>query len=53
MSGKGNPNYKGRTCDTDGYLLSKNRKLKIHREVCKEILGYEILPEGSQVHHRD
>lgn len=51
MSGTGNPNYKGRTKNSDGYLI--NSKYTIHRETVMQILGVNQLPQSLIVHHKD
>lgn len=50
-SGSGNPNFKGRTENSDGYKI--NERFVIHRETVKDILGIEKLPAGLIVHHKD
>jgi len=50
----GNPNYKGRVTDHDGYFFDENnRNEKKHRNVCKKTLGIDKLPVDCDVHHRD
>lgn len=57
----GNPNYKARNFDCDGYriqppsaLRTLGHKVKrLHQAVACEALGFEKVPVGFQVHHRD
>jgi len=52
--GNKNPNYKGCLYSSDGYLIDKeNHNIKIHRKICKEVLGVEKLLIECDVHHRD
>lgn len=51
LKGAGNPNYKGRITNSDGYI--KNQKYTVHRETVKSILGVEDLPKSLIVHHKD
>lgn len=50
--GKNNPNYKGKTVDSDGYPKS-NYGHKVHIKICEEYLNVKKLPKGFHVHHRD
>lgn len=61
-SGHKNPNYRGRTADSDGYLLhapaasnlhTGGRGKKLHIAVAEEVLGVRKIPAGLCVHHRD
>lgn len=49
--GFGNPNYRRRIENSDGYL--KNGKYTIHRETVKAVLGIDDLPKSLVVHHKD
>lgn len=59
--GQGNPNYKGKNTDTDGYRTqppSARRSLhhtvkRVHQAVCCEALGISRIPSGHHIHHRD
>lgn len=51
FSGAGNPNYKGRTMNCDGYL--KNSKYTVHRETVMRVLNVDSLPKTLLVHHKD
>lgn len=53
FQGSGNPNYKGRLVNSDGYIKASNEKYTLHRETVKEILGVEELPKTLIVHHKD
>lgn len=53
FQGSGNPNYKGRLVNSDGYIKASNEKYTLHRETVKEILGVEKLPKALIVHHKD
>lgn len=51
---EGNPNFKNRIYDHQGYLLDENNHCKkAHREICRNILGIDKLPKEFDVHHRD
>lgn len=49
--GSGNPNYRGRVTNSDGY--AKNTKFTVHRETVMQILGVSELPKTLLVHHKD
>lgn len=60
----GNPNWKGRNVDQDGYRLyvptapgvvgaAPFRRMKLHQAVCCEALGIKKIQSGLHVHHRD
>lgn len=51
--GSGNPNYKGRIENSDGYIKGSNEKYTLHRETVKNILGVENIPKTLIVHHKD
>lgn len=59
--GSGNPNYKGRNYDSDGYRLHVPssphvlgfKRMKLHTAVALEALGVPEIPKGLHVHHRD
>lgn len=51
-SGDGNPNYKGRTMNSDNYIIDKC-KFTIHRQTVQDILGVDKLPDTLVVHHKD
>lgn len=53
LLGAGNPNYKGRTCNADGYKFSSNHKFTEHRDTIKRILGINEIPKSLIVHHKD
>lgn len=50
--GSGNPNYKGRTENCDGYLTN-NARFVVHRETVKGVLKIDELPKTLIVHHKD
>lgn len=60
-TGVRNPNYKGRSLDSDGYRvyvpaashILGSRRVKLHFAVCCEVLGVAALPKGLHIHHRD
>ena len=57
--GDGNPNYKGRVHDCDGYRLStpkvgfNGKTIPEHRAKSMQILGLKSIPKGLHVHHKD
>lgn len=51
FKGVGNPNYKGRATNPDGYLI--NGKFTVHRETVMQVLGVKELPKTLVVHHKD
>lgn len=54
--GAGNPNYRGRGYDSDGYKMyipHGKGVLKKHHHVAFRTLGIKKLPKGGHVHHRD
>lgn len=51
FAGSGNPNYRGRKFNSDGY--PKVGKYTQHREIVKEILGVDEIPTSLIVHHKD
>tara|TARA_R110000803_G_scaffold91785_1_gene159302 strand:+ start:482 stop:1018 length:537 start_codon:yes stop_codon:yes gene_type:complete len=61
--GNKNPNYKGRTEDSDGYTLREYvdcgsrvnglKRMKLHQAICCEALGVVKIGQGLHVHHRD
>jgi len=61
--GNKNPNYKGRSEDSDGYTLREYvdccsrvnglKRMKLHQAVCCEALGVSKIGKGLHVHHRD
>jgi len=53
FQGSRNPNYKGRTLNSDGYIKAPCPKFTLHRETVKKILGVEELPKTLIVHHKD
>jgi hypothetical protein len=61
-SGAGNPNYKGRVFDYDGYriyapsaslALGFPKNTKVHQAEAMLAFGVKALPRGTHVHHRD
>ena len=61
-SGSGNPNYKGRVFDQDGYRiysppaslkLTNGKQRKVHQQVALEATGLTELPLSMHVHHKD
>ena len=63
FSGSGNPNYRGRNTDSDGYRiyvpgasavdLGFRKNIKMHHAVSFVELGLTSLPKATHVHHRD
>ncbi|WP_198474996.1 HNH endonuclease [Aquamicrobium zhengzhouense] len=63
FAGVGNPNYRGRNTDTDGYRiyvpgasgidLGFRKSIKMHHAVAFIELGITSLPKATHVHHRD
>ena len=59
--GDGNPNWKGRNFDSDGYkifspqasLMFGYGRVKVHQAVAMGQLGLTKIPKGLHVHHRD
>lgn len=59
--GSGNPNFKGRNFDRDGYRIYTPQaslklglgRMKVHHAVVLTALGIKSLPKGMHVHHRD
>jgi endogenous inhibitor of DNA gyrase (YacG/DUF329 family) len=52
FKGSGNPNYKNRTEDSNGYMLN-NERYVFHRELVKETMGISEIPHNLIVHHKD
>lgn len=60
-SSDGNPNFRNRIKDSDGYLVIPPRiseylgfgNKRIHQAVCCSLLGVKKLPRTLHVHHRD
>lgn len=60
-AGEGNPNFKGRNFDADGYRLyvptasdhQYGRNIKLHHKVTFDIMGISEIPKGMHVHHRN
>lgn len=60
-AGDGNPNWKGRNYDHDGYKLFTPQaslglgfgKIKVHHAVSFSAVGITKMPKGMHVHHRD
>ena len=50
--GSGNPNYRGRFANSDGYIYNNNRYV-LHRETVMSILGVSEIPKTLIVHHKD
>lgn len=51
--GVGNPNFKDRKLDSDGYIFCDDSKIKKHIKVTMETLEITQIPSGYNVHHRD
>lgn len=54
--GEGNPNFRGRNYDHDGYkkfVPHGKGSLKLHHYVAFENLGINKLPRGGHIHHKD
>lgn len=52
--GSGNPNYKGRDLNSDGYKKdTSNSKFTEHRETVKKVLNIKDIPSVFIVHHKD
>lgn len=58
-SGRGNPNFRGRNFDTDGYriyvpsLNEGGKSVKLHHKVVFDTFGIGKIPKGVHVHHRN
>ena len=53
FKGDGNPNFKGRYMDSDGYLFVSDTRIKKHIKVAMDTLGITQIPKGYNIHHRD